>query len=82
MALVTLYARPDCHLCDEARAGLESLRSGGVDFELEEVDIDADDSLFARFLERIPVIELDGEIVSELGLDAGGLKARLDTLSR
>jgi glutathione S-transferase len=79
--LVRLYARPDCHLCDEARAGLERLRSNGLEFELEEVDIDADDELHARFLERIPVVELDGELISELHLDADGLRARLDTLS-
>jgi glutaredoxin len=77
---VRLYARPDCHLCDEARAGLERLRSDDLDFELEEVDIDTDDQLHARFLERIPVVELEGEIVSELFLDADGLRARLDTL--
>ena len=80
---VRLYARPDCHLCDEARAGLERLRAAdGLDFELEEVDIETDDELHARFLERIPVVELNGEIVSELFLDADGLRARLDTLSR
>jgi glutaredoxin len=78
---VRLYARPDCHLCDEARAGLERLRADRLDFELEEVDIETDDELHARFLERIPVVELDGKIVSELFLDADGLRARLDTLS-
>jgi glutathione S-transferase len=79
--VVKLYARPDCHLCDQARAGLESLRSDGVDFELEEIDIESDDELLRRFLERIPVIELEGEIVSELWLDTDGIRARLDTLS-
>jgi glutaredoxin len=78
---VVLYGRPDCHLCDEARRGLLELRSDGLDFELEEIDIDADDGLQRRFMERIPVIELDGEIVSELWLDADGIRARLDTLS-
>jgi glutaredoxin len=78
---VTLYARPDCHLCDQARAQLEALRAEGLAFELEEVDIDSDDRLLARYLERIPVVMLDGEIVSELGLDPGGLRARLDTVS-
>jgi glutaredoxin len=78
---VTLYARPDCHLCDEARRRLEGLRAEGVGFELEEIDIEADDALHARYLERIPVVELEGEIVSELFLDADGLRARLDTLS-
>jgi len=78
---LVLYARPDCHLCEEARAGLERLLVDGASFELEEVDIESDDQLLKRFLERIPVIELDGEIVSELWLDADGLRARLDTLS-
>jgi len=78
---VVLYGRPDCHLCDEARAGLEALRRDGVAFEIDEVDIESDDGLLRRYLERIPVIELDGEIVSELWLDADGLRARLDTLS-
>jgi hypothetical protein len=81
LRLVRLYARPECHLCDEARAGLQRLRADGVDFELEEVDIETDDALHRRFLERIPVVELDGEIVSELHLDADGLRMRLDTLS-
>ncbi len=53
----------------------------GLSFELAEVDIDSDEELFRRYLERIPVIELDGEIVSELGLDVDALRARLDTLS-
>jgi glutaredoxin len=74
---VVLYARPDCHLCDEARAGLERLRTDGLDFELEEIDIDGDDDLHRRFLERIPVVELDGEIVSELFLDGDGLRDQL-----
>jgi glutaredoxin len=79
--LVRLYARPDCHLCDQARAGLDSLRADGLDFELEEIDIDTDDELLRRYLERIPVIEVDGDVVSELWLDADGLRTRLDTLS-
>jgi glutaredoxin len=78
---LVLYARPDCHLCDEARAGLERLLADGASFELEEVDIESDDELFKRYLERIPVVELEGEIVSELWLDENGSRARLDTLS-
>jgi glutaredoxin len=78
---VTLYARPECHLCDEARAGLEAMLADGLAFDFEEVNIESDDELHARYLERIPVIELDGEIVSELWLDGDGLRARLDTLS-
>jgi glutaredoxin len=81
MRRLVLYGRPDCHLCDEARAGLRNLLAEGLSFELEEVDIETDDELLKRFLERIPVVELNGEIVSELWLDADGLRAMLDTLS-
>jgi glutathione S-transferase len=78
---VVLYGRPDCHLCDVARSELLGLRAGGLEFELEEVDIEADDRLLRRYLERIPVIELEGEVVSELHLDRNGLRSRLATLS-
>jgi glutaredoxin len=78
---VTLYSRPDCHLCDEAREGLERLRASGLAFELRELDIDSDDALLRSYLERIPVIEVDGDEVCELGLDAGAVRARLDTVS-
>jgi glutaredoxin len=78
---VLLYGRPDCHLCDEARAGLERMRSQGARFELREIDIESDDELFKRYLERIPVIEIDGAEVCDLGLDPGAVKTRLATLS-
>ena len=78
---LVLYGRPDCHLCDEAREGLRGAPRDGLSFELVEVDIESDDELLRRYLERIPVIEIDGEIVSELFLDADGVRARLDTLS-
>jgi hypothetical protein len=79
--LVRLYGRSDCHLCDEAREGLLELRSDGLDFQLVEIDIEGDERLHARYLERIPVVEVDGEVISELFLDSDGLRSRLDTLS-
>jgi hypothetical protein len=78
---VRLYARPDCHLCDEARAGLERMRAESADFGIEEIDIDSDDELLRRYLERIPVIAIGDEVISELGLDEAGLRARLATVS-
>jgi hypothetical protein len=79
--VLRLYERPDCHLCEEAVQQLEAMRASGSSFVLERVDIESDDALLKRFLERIPVIELDGELVSELGLDADGLRAMLATVS-
>ena len=77
---MTLYTRPGCHLCDEARDAILRLRDEGTAFELEEIDIETDDELHRAYLERIPVVAVDGELVSELVLDPGALRARIGTV--
>jgi glutaredoxin len=79
---VILYVRPGCHLCDEARDAIASLRGELAPFEFREVDIDSDETLHARYLERIPVIEVDGAVVSELVPEPERLRASLDTVRR
>jgi len=74
---VVLYTRPGCHACDEAREAILSLRDSIGGFELREVDIDADDELHRRFLERIPVVEVDGNIVAELDVQPAAVRAAL-----
>ncbi len=81
MPRVTLYARAGCPLCDEARQQLLELRAQGAAFDLRELDIEADPRLHSVFLERIPVVEVDGEIVSELFMDMQALRTRLDMLA-
>jgi glutaredoxin len=76
MRTVTLYGRPGCHLCDDARTALLRLR-GEHPFELHEIDITTDDALHARYLERIPVIALDGEELFDFFVDEAELAARL-----
>lgn len=78
-ATVTLYGREGCHLCAEARERLLELRRGGLGFELREVDIDGDERLHRELLERIPVVEVDGDRVSELVPDYDAIEARLAT---
>jgi glutaredoxin len=73
---VVLYSRPGCHLCEDARAML--VRAGAA---FEERDIEADDVLFRRYLERIPVIVIDGEEAFELVVDEAALRARLGTFA-
>lgn len=80
MTDVIVYSRPECHLCEEAIEAIVGLRSEGYRFELREVDIESDEGLLRSHLERIPVVEVDGEVVSELLLDETGLRARLDTV--
>jgi len=56
---VTIYSKPGCHLCDEAK---EVIRRAGCDdvFELEEVNIESDAELLARYRFEIPVIMING----------------------
>jgi glutaredoxin len=78
---VVLYSRPDCHLCDDARAVLERVRADAP-FELVERDIDADDRLLRAYLERIPVVEIDGREAFELFVDEAELRRMLGRVDR
>ncbi|HVY95772.1 MAG TPA: glutaredoxin family protein [Solirubrobacterales bacterium] len=80
MADVVVYSRPGCHLCEEALAKIVALHEEGYRFSLHEVDIESNELLLRRHLEKIPVVEVDGIVVSELLLDEAGLRARLDTV--
>lgn len=77
--VITLYGRPGCHLCDEARELILAM-AGDAGFELREVDIEADDAMLAAYLERIPVVELDGREIAELDVDADLLRDALHTV--
>jgi hypothetical protein len=77
---VVVYSRPGCHLCEEAVAAIVALHEEGYRFGLHEIDIESDELLLRRHLERIPVVEVDGALVSELVLDEIGLRAKLDTV--
>jgi len=79
-ATVVVYSRPGCHLCDEALAEIAALHGEGYRFELHEIDIESEELLLRRMLERIPVVEIDGVVVSELVLDQAAVRARLDTV--
>jgi glutaredoxin len=74
---LVLYGRAGCHLCDDARALLERI---GEPFA--EVDIETDDALLAAYLERIPVVAVDGEEAFDFFVDEGALRERLDRVRR
>lgn len=80
MRRVTLYAKPGCHLCTDARAVVEQVRAERP-FALEEVDVSLDPVLHRRYGERIPVVAVDGEEAFELFVDPESLRRRLGTVS-
>jgi hypothetical protein len=62
---LVLYARPGCHLCEEAREATELVlaeraRQGLPLPAFREVDIEGDRALHDALFERIPVVELGG----------------------
>jgi glutaredoxin len=77
VTVVTLYGKPGCHLCDEARAVVARLRAAW-DFELREVDITLDPALNRAYAERIPVLAVDGVERFELFVDPDALSRALD----
>ena len=79
MTVLTLYGKPGCCLCDDAKAAIESVRARRP-FELREVDVSTDPVLHARYGERIPVLELDGEALFEYVIEPEELRRMLDTV--
>jgi hypothetical protein len=81
VSVVTVYGRPGCHLCDDALAVLERVRADHP-FALETLNIEDDDALMRAYLERIPVVAVDGEEVYDYYVDEQDLRARLGRVGR
>jgi glutaredoxin len=77
-AEITVYSRPDCHLCAEAMSALRALQDE-LRFSLSERDIDEDEALQRAYFERIPVIALDGEELFDYFIDEAILRERLES---
>ena len=76
--VVTLYGRPGCHLCDDARAAVLRVAER-VALELVEIDIESDDELFKRYLERIPVVVVGGRELFDFFVDEDALVSALSS---
>ncbi|GGD20388.1 glutaredoxin family protein [Nocardioides daphniae] len=73
---ITLYGRPGCHLCDDARAVVERV-CADLGESFVEVDIDSDEDLLDRFGEEIPVTFVDGRQHDFWRVDESRLRAAL-----
>jgi len=64
----TLFTRPGCHLCEEAKAVLLPLlrAAGGT---LQEINVDGDEGLRARYGNEVPVVFLGSRKVAKLRVD-------------
>lgn len=73
---MTLYAREGCHLCDDMKYTLESLKDE-YHFELDVIDIDQTETLRRRFNDKVPVLARGGDLICQHFLDANALREAL-----
>jgi glutaredoxin len=78
VSVVTVYSRPECHLCEEAVGVLAGLQAE-LGFELRQLDITADEALHRAYFERVPVVLLDGDELCEYFVDEAVLRERLES---
>lgn len=71
--LVLLYSKPRCGLCDKAR---DALRSASIVFK--EIDITKDAALNEEYRLLIPVVEVNGRLVFEAGMNAKELPSLVE----
>ena len=75
-ARVTLYSRPGCHLCDDAREVIARV-CADLGESFDEVDIESDGDLEDRFGEEVPVTFVDGRQHDFWRVDEARLRAAL-----
>ena len=76
MANIILYSKKGCHLCEIAREKLLEIKKE-ISFALNEVDIEKNEEIFEKYKYLIPVIELDGKIISNYRVNEDELKKLL-----
>jgi len=73
---ITLYGRADCELCHEMRAVVDTV-ARALPLEVEEVDVDTDPELRARWGDTVPVLAVNGRPAFKVRVTAAALRERL-----
>ncbi|MCL2514693.1 MAG: glutaredoxin family protein [Microbacteriaceae bacterium] len=87
MPHLTLYSKPGCHLCEDARAVVDDVvgrlrASAALAIDVEEIDILGDPALVARYGEEIPVVLIDGRMHTYWRVDRARLETALTAASK
>ena len=76
MILLTIYSKPDCHLCDEMKQVIEKVRAK-IPCELQIKNILDDPADFEKYKTQIPVLFLNGSEIARYRISASRLEAAL-----
>lgn len=75
---VTLYVRPGCHLCDDARQVVETVcAEAGLTWDEVDIDSAGNEALRERMTDIVPVVEVDGHQVGYWRIRADNVRAAL-----
>ncbi len=77
MVKLTLYSRPECHLCEALLEDLAPLLKAGV--TVEPVDVDSSQTLARRYGLRIPVLAAGELELSGYPLDRERVRRYLES---
>lgn len=78
MTVIHYYSRKGCHLCEVMLEELLPLIRGRAEIEFR--DIDSNPEWREKYRVRIPVIEFEGQLVSEYPLDYGAVRRILSRI--
>ena len=83
MIKFTLYSRTYCHLCDDMLNALNAMQGDSLRFDVDVIDVDADEALVARFDELVPVLygDLSRPELCHYFLDADAVRAYIATIA-
>ena len=78
---VVLYSKPGCHLCDVMKKEMARADCAEL-YELQEINIESDAALLARYRYDIPVLIIDGVEAFRHRLDSDSFRACLTKRGR
>ncbi len=78
---LTLYGRPECHLCDEMKA-IVSPVAYELGCALDEIDVSGKPELEAQFGTQIPVLMINGRKAFKYRVTDRELRLRLAAVAR
>lgn len=77
MTRLTFVGKPDCHLCDDARAVVDEVLADFPGVEVIERSILDEPALFEAYVDEIPVLLIDDRVHTIWRVDAARLRAAL-----
>ena len=76
---VTLYTRPNCHLCADAREVVEAVcAQAGTTWDEVNIDAPGNEAIRERMTDLVPVVEVDGVQVGYWRIRAENVRAAIE----